>query len=173
MRKLVATVVAGILITGMAVAGEHPGHEKAAEAQVAKITPQTTCPVMGGKIDKNQYVDHDGKRIYVCCQGCIGAVKKDPRKYIKKLQDDGVTVARIQTDCPVMGGKVNKDLYVDHGGKRIYVCCAGCIAKLTADPATYVEKLEAAGVALDPTPKNTEPKAEAHGERGGHEGHRH
>ena len=56
------------------------------------IKLQTTCPVMGGAIDKAVFVDSDGKRIYMCCKGCIAAVKKDPAKYIKILEDAGVTL---------------------------------------------------------------------------------
>ena len=33
----------------------------------------------------------EGKRVYVCCGGCVGAVKKDPEKYLKKLEERGVT----------------------------------------------------------------------------------
>ena len=115
----------------------------------APPTLQTQCPVMGGKIDKSMYVDHDGKRIYVCCAGCINAIKKDPTKYIKKLEAEGITLEKRQTQCPVMGGKVNKNLYVDHNGKRIYVCCAGCITAVKKDPAKYIKKLEAEGVTLE------------------------
>ena len=32
------------------------------------------------------------------------------------------------TKCPVMGGKVNKSIYVDIKDKRIFLCCAGCDA---------------------------------------------
>jgi YHS domain-containing protein len=56
------------------------------------VVMQTTCPVMGGKIDKTSYVDVAGKRIYLCCAGCAGAVKADPEKYIKKLEGEGVTL---------------------------------------------------------------------------------
>ena len=52
---------------------------------------QTTCPVLSGNIDKNVYVDYQGKRIYFCCPGCDVEFKKDPEKYLKKLQDEGVT----------------------------------------------------------------------------------
>ena len=152
MKKVLASVVAGILVAGMALASEHPGPQKA-EAQQAKIAPQTTCPVMGSKINKDLYVDHDGKRVYVCCKSCVAAVKKDSEKYIKKLEADGVTVSAVQTMCPVMGGKVNKDLYVDHDGKRVYVCCKGCIGAVEKDPEKYIKKLEADGVALDPAAK--------------------
>jgi len=60
-----------------------------------KLKPQTTCPVMGGAIDKNQYVDYKGKRIYVCCPDCIDKVKKNPEKYIKKLEKMGQSVETI------------------------------------------------------------------------------
>ena len=33
---------------------------------------------------------------------------------------------KVQTVCPVMGGVINKDLYVDYKGKRIYFCCPDC-----------------------------------------------
>lgn len=50
-----------------------------------------------------------------------------------------------QTTCPVMGGEINKDLYVDVSGKRVYVCCAGCIEPIKMDPETYLNKLEKMG----------------------------
>lgn len=56
--------------------------------------PQTTCPVMGGKINKELYVDADGYRIYVCCKGCIKAVKANPEKYIEKMQADGIELEK-------------------------------------------------------------------------------
>jgi len=61
---------------------------------------QETCPIMGGKIDKDLFVDYNGKRIYVCCEGCIDAVKKDPALYLKKLQEAGVTPAAVPETAP-------------------------------------------------------------------------
>lgn len=126
---------------------------------------------MGGKIDKSQYVDHDGKRVYICCKGCEAPLQQDPAKYIRKLEADGVTVARLQTECPIMDGAIDKALYVDHDGKRIYVCCEGCVAPVGKDPAKYIRDMEAAGVALYVTGqagKAIEPKKPA----AGHNGHR-
>ena len=57
----------------------------------AKENTQVKCPVMGGKINKDLYADYKGKRVYFCCEGCIEPFNKDPEKYIKKLQDEGVT----------------------------------------------------------------------------------
>lgn len=54
--------------------------------------PQTTCPVLAGDIDRSVYVDYQGKRIYFCCKGCDAEFKKNPEKYIKKLQEEGATL---------------------------------------------------------------------------------
>jgi YHS domain-containing protein len=54
--------------------------------------PQTTCPVLAGNIDKSVYADYQGKRIYFCCTGCDAEFKKNPEKYMKKLQEEGVTL---------------------------------------------------------------------------------
>ena len=59
-----------------------------------------------------------------------------------------------QTACPVMGGKVNKDVFDDHDGKRVYFCCKPCLEKFNADPAKYVAALESSGVTLEKTPAN-------------------
>ncbi len=65
-----------------------------AEDTPAKSTPQTTCPVMGCEINKEIYTDYQGKRVYFGCEGCISKFKKDPAKYIKKLEDAGVTLEK-------------------------------------------------------------------------------
>lgn len=57
----------------------------------ADAKPQTLCPVLGGNVDKNVYADYQGKRIYFCCQGCDTEFKKNPEKYMKKLEEQGVT----------------------------------------------------------------------------------
>lgn len=126
------------------------------------LSPQTTCPVMGGAINKNLYVDYKGKRIYVCCEGCIAEVKKDPEKYIKKLAEmgQGVEIVAVpkaatkkalapQTTCPVLGTPIDKHLFVDYKGKRIYVCCSDCIAEVKKDPGKYIKKLEDMGQGVE------------------------
>jgi len=67
--------------------GDHAAHTEADTD--AEFNGNKTCPVMGGAVNKDLYVDHDGKRIYVCCEGCIDAIKKNPEKYLKKLEEMG------------------------------------------------------------------------------------
>jgi len=56
------------------------------------LQPQTFCPIEGGKVNKNLYTDYQGRRIYFCCPDCPGAFKKNPEKYVKKLEKEGVTL---------------------------------------------------------------------------------
>ena len=62
--------------------------------------PQTVCPVLAGNIDKNVYADYQGKRIYFCCKGCDAEFNKDPEKYMKKLQEEGVTLEPAPAGAP-------------------------------------------------------------------------
>ncbi len=51
----------------------------------AQVAEQTTCPVMGGAIDKNIFIEYQGKKVYFCCNGCPDIFKANPEKYISKL----------------------------------------------------------------------------------------
>lgn len=57
-------------------------------------TKQAICPVMAGKIDKNVHADYKGKRIYFCCSGCLDEFNKDPEKYMKAMEKEGVTLEK-------------------------------------------------------------------------------
>jgi len=70
-----------------------------------------------------------------------------------------------------MGGKINKSLFVDHDGKRVYACCAGCLPDLKKDPAKYISQLEAKGVTLDKASAKAEPPAAAPAQGHDHAGH--
>ena len=65
------------------------GFSQAAEA----TREQTLCPVMGREIDKDYYVDYEGKRVYFCCQSCVETFKNNPEKYMQKLKDQGISLA--------------------------------------------------------------------------------
>ena len=96
-------------IAVLAVAGWLGNQAIRAEEVAAKaVKYQETCPVMKGeKINKKLFVDYEGKRIYVCCGGCIRTVKKDPAKYVKEMEAEGITLAPVPaTDAkPVQDAK--------------------------------------------------------------------
>ncbi len=69
--------------------------ESAAIPAVEKTAkPQTTCPVMGEPINKEQYVDYQGRRVYFCCSACKEKFNANPDEYVKKLVAEGVEVEK-------------------------------------------------------------------------------
>lgn len=76
---------------------------------------QTTCPAMGGKIDKKTYADYNGKRVYFCCSGCIPQFKQDPDKYLKKLAAEGIVPEPIPSTADTEKKETPKDEH-KHGG---------------------------------------------------------
>ncbi len=50
-----------------------------------------------------------------------------------------------QTTCPVHGNTINKELFTDYNGKRIYVCCESCISVINKDPEGAIKKLASLG----------------------------
>ena len=86
--------------------------EKVAK-KAGKVVHQTMCPVMGNAIDKKLFVDHEGKRIYVCCAGCLETIKKDPATYIKQMEDQGITLFKAPVKGSNKGGNSLKDKVKD------------------------------------------------------------
>ena len=136
------------------------------QATAAAIARQKVCPVSGqplGSMGKPVSVEVQGRTVYVCCAGCIDAVKADPNKYlamissqqvvtdstvVKATKEDSLFVA-AQKFCPVMdepldamGGPYKTVVQ----GHIVYLCCPGCAKKLHAKPAAYLAKLESQGV---------------------------
>ena len=46
-----------------------------------------------------------------------------------------------QTVCPVMVKAINKNVFIEYKGKKVYFCCAACKPKFKADPEKYIAKL--------------------------------
>ncbi|MCD6459761.1 hypothetical protein J7L67_03735 [bacterium] len=84
--KLLLTVIMVTMLSGAAYAADK------AKPDADQLHTQTNCPVMSGKINPKYYADVNGKRIYVCCPGCIAAVKKDPSKYIEAMEAKGIVL---------------------------------------------------------------------------------
>ena len=48
----------------------------------------------------------------------------------------------VQTTCPVMkGGAIDKKIFTEYKGKKVYFCCPECIDKFKAEPEKYIAQL--------------------------------
>ena len=59
---------------------------------------------------------------------------------------------KAQTTCPVLKGNIDKNVYVDYKGKRIYFCCKGCDAEFKKDPEKYLKKMKDQGITPEKSP---------------------
>jgi YHS domain-containing protein len=73
----------------------------------------------------------------VVVQGC----KKEPEPAPSTAGEVVAAAEIMQKTCPVMGGTINKDLFVEYKGKKVYFCCSGCEKHFEAEPEKYLAKL--------------------------------
>jgi hypothetical protein len=73
----------------------------------------------------------------------------------------GLLVDLGNPKCPVMGHEVDGKTWSEWNGLRIGHCCPGCIKKLAADPAAYLDK---AGIEWKPTAEAVKKVNDAKGE---------
>jgi len=62
----------------------------------------------------------------------------------------------VQLTCPVMGRQIDKGIFVDHKGLRVYFCCSACAEKFKKDPQMYLKRLEERGEAVEKIPSGTD-----------------
>jgi YHS domain-containing protein len=52
------------------------------------------------------------------------------------------SIAAEQTMCPVQTDmKIDKNIFVEYKGKKVYFCCTDCKALFEKDPEKYISKL--------------------------------
>ncbi len=103
-RGIAVAWAIAILFGSMLVSGSVPEAVAEEEGQAPRLSPgqaQKICPIMGNKILKSEYVDHEGKRIYFCCSGCKSTFLKDPGKYIKEMEAKGIVLDKVLCTKPV------------------------------------------------------------------------
>lgn len=66
---------------------------KEASAKV-KPYPLTTCLVSGEKLEDAYVFVHEGREIKLCCKSCAKDFKKEPAKYVKRLEAAAKPAAR-------------------------------------------------------------------------------
>lgn len=112
-RKILMVIATALFIFGISkmsfamMCGGHSQHQQTAQAESAEhkhkeheVTIETTkeaisvgnkiCPVSGEKINEKMKAtyEYEGKTYNFCCPMCIDEFKKDPKKYIKKAEEE-------------------------------------------------------------------------------------
>ena len=91
--KLMIMVTMLLLLVPIVIMGGCKKKEPAAPAvsqQISQAIQQemanTICPVMGEPVDKNIFVEYNGRKIYFCCKDCVKKFEENPEKYLANLK---------------------------------------------------------------------------------------
>ncbi len=107
--------------------GSGHAHEAMPEAKTSSENAvnvgNKVCPVSGEKIDEKIKVtyEYQGKMYNFCCPACIEEFKKEPEKYIKKVEDElkGESEAKSSEHMMMpetgMSGGMQGSGHQDHG----------------------------------------------------------
>ncbi len=77
----------------------------------------------------------------ILLNGCKNSEHEHPAMTAEPAKE-AASAAIEQTMCPVMDGmKINKNVFTEYKGKKVYFCCLDCIDKFKAEPEKYAAKL--------------------------------
>jgi hypothetical protein len=103
------------------------------QAEEAKKEAELKCPVSGEKASKDHAVDHNGGKVYFCCDKCPAAFTKDTAKFAAKANEQLVASGQAtQVKCPLTGGKINPEAKLTVASVEVKFCCNMCKGKVSA-----------------------------------------
>lgn len=126
MKKLISTLIAGLLFAGAAQAAD-PVNKK--------------CPVSGKDVDATKTTDVSVTMGF-CCPKCVAKFEADT-----KMQHDavrkyaGTKDAIANTKCPITNKDVDKDATAK-ATMTVGFCCEKCPAVFEKDPKKYITKVK-------------------------------
>ncbi|HEQ98068.1 MAG TPA: hypothetical protein ENO22_01860 [candidate division Zixibacteria bacterium] len=139
--SLISIITAAIfLLGGNLLAGDSKDKDR---IQLPKgLKYQETCPVTGGKINKDYYLDIQGHRIYFSCEACIDSMRADPERYFKKAGEEGVVFENILETCPISGEEIDKSVFIYYQGRLLYLCSKEARKLFMEDRPSYFKVLD-------------------------------
>lgn len=147
LSNALGTAVAAALLSAGAIAQEpsakppEGAKPAAAPAATEKVTVvflgNEKCPTDSKPVDRDKWVEVDGQRIYACCDGCLGEVKKDAKAMLAKAYPTALPLTSKACACgsPVAAGKTTD---VTWQGRKVALCGAECVTEFKKSPVTAI-----------------------------------
>ncbi|MGA1980217.1 MAG: YHS domain-containing protein [Sedimentisphaerales bacterium] len=73
--------------------------------------------------------------------GLTGCKKKEQPAPAKPKAAASAATEVEQTVCPVTGEKIDKNIFTEYKGKKVYFCMESCKTAFEKDPGKYISKL--------------------------------
>jgi hypothetical protein len=101
--------------------------------QAEEKKAELKCPVSGAAAKMDHAVEHNGGKVYFCCDKCPEAFKADTAKFATKANAQLVASGQAkQVKCPLSGGKLNPEAKVTVASTEVQFCCNNCKGKVAA-----------------------------------------
>lgn len=86
------TIARRLALSSLLVVSTLAAYSVAGDVPTTKpVYPLKTCIVsgeeLGGDMGKPVVLQYEGREVQFCCGSCVKAFKKEPMKYLKKLDD--------------------------------------------------------------------------------------
>jgi YHS domain-containing protein len=106
----------------------------------AEDAPELKCPVSGHPASKEHMAEHNGGKVYFCCDNCPKAFAANMKKFAAKANAQMVQDGQFkQVKCPLQGKPVNPAAVVEVAGVKVAFCCNGCKSAVAkAKPAQQI-----------------------------------
>jgi len=78
-------------------------------------------------------VDHRDGKVFFCCPGCVKKWNKEPAKFETLANLQLVKTGQFkQAKCPISGGDLDEEQFVEVDGIKVHFCCGICKAKVAS-----------------------------------------
>ena len=156
---------AAVALTACGPGAEDPAaHEEGAAEQpdiavVDTSYPLDWCPVSKeqlGSMGEPMAIDHDGREIKLCCDGCLDDFNADAEQLLVEV--DAAIIEQQKADyplnvCVVAGerlGSMGEPYDLVHNNRLVRFCCAGCDEQFYRHPEGHLEAIAAGKVYQGP-----------------------
>jgi len=131
---LATAVLAGFLLAGLFML---EGCKKK-EAPAPPPTPKpAAAPV---KVKQPAEIKETTAALAKAKEDVSATAKTEGAAAVTKAKEAAVAAIE-QTTCPVLPAPIDKNVFTEYKGKKVYFCCADCKKIFEMDPEKYVSKL--------------------------------
>jgi YHS domain-containing protein len=129
-RRITFILISGVIILGLnGIAFAQTKIQTQTEVEtVTQVTPEEAinvgnkiCPVSGEKIEEDMEpvtYEYEGKIYNFCCPMCIDEFKKDPEKYIQKVEEELQAESREESKHEEHEKRMMQESEMSHQGMQ-------------------------------------------------------
>jgi len=137
---LVGLVVATCFVYAMAWQQGGPRGPNSLE----ELSHLPKCPIGGMPVNFTVFQQTSDGPIFFGCPHCIESFNSEPDLYVAAVRDQReflATMPRVQVRCPVTGGPIRTDVFVERDGQSVYFGDDVSRAEFSEDPDEYAANL--------------------------------